>query len=123
MAVHFLFIWSLFVKGVGDGTAAGGSLVEVGQMFSALWPALLALVFSHGFSFFTNFIGRREFLSRTIRTQMTEPYSRIVFMHLVLIFGGGLSLVLGESTPVLVLVIALKIAMDVRAHLKEHRSV
>jgi hypothetical protein len=122
MAVHFLFLWTLFVKGVNEGASAGGDLGEVLHMFGALWPALLALLVSHGFSFFNNFIGRREFLTRSVKKQMSEPYSRIIFMHLVLIFGGGLSLALGESTPVLILVIVLKIAMDVRAHIKEHQS-
>jgi hypothetical protein len=40
-------------------------------------------------------------------------------MHLVLIFGGGLTLVLGSPTPVLLLVIGAKIWFDLRAHLKE----
>ena len=86
----------------------------------ALWPALLALFLSHGLSFFVNFIGRGEYLSRTVKDQMSEPYSRIIFMHLVLIFGGGLTLVIGQATPVLVVVIVLKIWMDLRAHLREH---
>ena len=53
---------------------------------------------------------------------MSEPYSRIVFMHLVLIFGGGLTLVLGESTLVLLLAIAVKIWIDVRAHLAQREA-
>jgi hypothetical protein len=117
MAVHFLFLWGFFVKGPAD--FSGGDLTEVLEMFTQLWPALAALFASHALSFFTNFLGRKEYLSRTIQTQMSEPYKRIIFMHLVLIFGGGLTLVLGESTPVLMLAIAVKIWVDVRAHLKE----
>ena len=41
-------------------------------------------------------------------------------MHIVLIFGGGLALVLGDAAPVLMLIIAAKIWVDLRAHLKEH---
>jgi hypothetical protein len=117
MAIHFLFLWGLFVKGPQD--FSGGDLSEVLQMFTFLWPALAVLFASHALSFYTNFLGRREYLSRTIQTQMSEPYKRIVFMHLVLIFGGGLTIVLGESTLVLMLAIAIKIWVDVRAHLKE----
>lgn len=117
MSVHFLFIYMLFVKGPQD--TSGGDLEEVGKMFFALWPALAALFVSHGISFFQNFIGRREYAGRTIKRQMSEPYSRIVAMHLVLIFGGGLVLALGSPTPVLLLVIAGKIVFDVRAHLRE----
>jgi hypothetical protein len=117
MSVHFLFLWSLFVKGPQDTGA--GDLAEVAQLFATLWPALAILFASHALSFFLNFIGRREYVGRTASTQMAEPYTRIVFMHLVLIFGGGLTLVLGETAPVLLLVIAVKIWVDVRAHLKQ----
>ncbi|MCH8227811.1 MAG: hypothetical protein IIC63_05305 [Proteobacteria bacterium] len=40
-------------------------------------------------------------------------------MHLVIIFGGGLTIILGELTPVLLMVIGLKIFFDVRAHLRQ----
>jgi hypothetical protein len=50
---------------------------------------------------------------------MNEPYSRIVFMHLVLIFGGGLAMFLGEPTIVILIVIALKILVDIRAHVRQ----
>ncbi len=120
MSIHFLFIYTLFVKGIQNDMGNGGDLAEVAQLFFNLWPALAVLFISHAFSFFTNFLGRKEYRERTIGDQMSEPYSRIVFMHLVLIFGGGLSLILGEPAPVLVLVIAAKIFFDVRAHLKEH---
>ena len=53
---------------------------------------------------------------------MAEPYGRIIFMHLVLIFGGGVALILGEPTPVLLIVIALKIGFDVKAHLRQHHA-
>jgi hypothetical protein len=117
MAVHFLFINVLFIQGF-DGDNAG-DLQAVAQMFTGLWPALALLFISHALSFFMNFLGRKEYLDRTVNTQMSEPYQRIVFMHLVLIFGGGLSLVLGESTLVLMLVIIIKIWVDVRAHLNQ----
>jgi hypothetical protein len=118
MAVHFLFVYTLFVKGI-QGSDSGGDLAEVAGLFIALWPALLALFLSHGYSFFANFLGRQEYRGRTVGDQMGEPYSRIIFMHLVLIFGGGLTLVLGSPTPVLLLVIGAKIWFDLRAHLKE----
>ena len=120
MAVHFLFVYSIFVEGMQDGGSAG-DLREVAALFVALWPALLALFLSHGYSFFANFLGRREYLDRTVRNQMAEPYTRIVFMHLVLIFGGGLTLILGGPTPVLLLVIGAKIWFDLRAHLKQRQ--
>lgn len=120
MAVHFLFIYFLFVAGVQPAGSAGGDLQAVAQMFVMLWPALLALFVSHAYSFVVNFLGHHEFESRPVTEQMSEPYRRIIFMHLVLIFGGGLLLALGNPTPVLVLVIAVKIWVDIKAHIKEH---
>jgi hypothetical protein len=40
-------------------------------------------------------------------------------MHLVLIFGGGLAMFLGEPTIVILIVIALKILVDIRAHVRQ----
>ena len=120
MAVHFLFIYTLFVKGPQNAGDNGGELAEVALLFSSLWPALAALFVSHGFSFFSNFLGRREYLGRTVNDQMSEPYSRIIFMHLILIVGGGVTMVMGSPVPVLIIMIALKIFFDVKAHLKQH---
>lgn len=119
MAVHFLFIYTLFVVGVQNDMDSGGDLSEVWQLFLSLWPALAALFISHTYSFFHNFLGRQEYKGRTVADQMGEPYSRIIFMHLVLIFGGGLSMILGEPTPVLLIVMSLKIYFDLKAHLKQ----
>jgi len=120
MAVHFLFVYGIFVEGMQNG-GNGGDLREVAALFIGLWPALLALFLSHGYSFFANFLGRKEYQARSVKDQMGEPYARIIFMHLALIFGGGLTLVLGGPTPVLLLVIAAKIWFDLRAHLKQRR--
>jgi len=121
MAVHFLFIYTLFVKGV-TGNDGGGDLAEVAALFAGLWPALLALFISHGYSFFTNFLGRQEYRNRSVGDQMREPYTRVAFMHMVLIAGGGLSLALGDPTPVLLLVIIAKIWLDLRAHRKQRQG-
>jgi hypothetical protein len=122
MAVHFLFIYTIFVKGLDGMNDGADDLAEVALVFIALWPALAILFASHAFSFFNNFLGRQEYQGKTVKDQMTEPYNRIIFMHMVLIFGGGLTLILGGAIPVLILVIGLKIYFDVKAHLKEHRS-
>jgi hypothetical protein len=119
MAIHFLFIYMLFVRGI-DAEGTGIPLSDVADMFVQLWPALLALVVSHGFSFFANFLGRREYVGRTLRTQMHEPYTRIIIMHVTLIFGGFIILGLGTALPVLVLLIAFKIAADAKAHVRQH---
>lgn len=119
MAVHFLFLYTIFVEGANGTVSSGAKLSDVAMLFIGLWPALLALLLSHGFSFFNNFMGNREYAGRTVSQQMHEPYGRIIFMHMVLIIGGGLTLVLGGATPVLLGVIALKVLFDIRAHRKQ----
>lgn len=118
MAGHFLFIWGIFVKGFEETVSTDVS--EVVAHFLTLWPALAALFVSHAISFFRNFLGRREFANRTINDQMGEPYGRIIWMHLAIILGGGMAMILGDTIPVLLLIIAIKIVVDVRAHIKEH---
>ena len=121
MAAHFLFLHAFFVQGP-SGFSGSTDLQEVAALFAGLWPALLVLFCSHAFSFFYNFLGRKEYEGRTVGQQMHEPYSRIVFMHLVLIFGGALVMVLGDATPVLLAIICVKIAVDVRAHLRQRAA-
>lgn len=119
MAIHFLFVYELFV---GRGSGTDSSLAAVGQFLITLWPALLALLISHGLSFFINFLGRQEYRDRSAKQQMQEPYSRIVIMHLTVIFGGGLALALGSPMPALLLLVALKVATDLHAHWKQRRG-
>jgi len=120
MAVHFLFIYTIFIEGVDTQETSGGDLAEVALLFSSLWPALAALFLSHAYSFYANFLARREYQGRTVKDQMSEPYSRIIFMQVVLIFGGGLTMMLGSPVPVLLIMIAFKVFFDIKAHLKQH---
>jgi len=122
MAVHFLFLYTLFLRDPATDPEMSGSLSVVAQLFLGVWPALLALFVSHGFSFFHNFLGRGEYRGRSVKDQMGEPYSRIIFMHLVIIFGGGLSMILGDAAPVIMGVIVLKTVIDLRAHLKQRQK-
>jgi hypothetical protein len=115
MAVHFLFIYGIFIQGL-SGNDPGDSLPEVLQFLVNLWPALLALTVSHGVSFLTNFLGHIATRRQNIGDEMSAPYRRIAIMHLTIILGGGLSMVLGEPLPGLLLLILLKTGMDLRAH-------
>lgn len=120
MAGHFLFIYYLFVRGINAAGPEPGVSAALSDLFVPLWPALAALFVSHGVSFFTNYLGRREYLGMDLKTQMSEPYKRIIVMHITLIIGGFLTMLLQSPEAVLLLLIALKTSADVRAHRKEH---
>lgn len=127
MVGHLFFIFALFIRGVeADGTVAAGAdagvLETLGDVFGPLYLGLLALFLSHGISFFTNFLRRREYAGRDPSEQMKEPYKRIVVMHVSIIFGGWFILTLGAPVWALVLLVALKTGVDVVAHRKEHGS-
>ncbi len=79
-----------------------------------------AMFVSHGFSFLSNWWFGGERKATEVDQLMIEPYKRIVIMHVVIIFGGLGIQALGSPIPLLLLLIGLKIAIDLRAHLHEH---
>lgn len=120
MAAHFFFIYSFFI-GEGNGAAErAGAMETLRDIFVPLWPAVLALFISHGISFATNFVGRREYLRKSPEAQMTDPYKRIFVMHLTLIFGGWIMMMFHAPVGALSLLIILKTWVDLRAHGNEH---
>jgi len=120
MTIHFMFLHEIFIKETDSALSVG--LADALILFNDIWPALAALFISHGFSFFQNFLGREEYLNRTVKEQMVEPYHRIVFMQVVIILGAALTMVFGDTTVVLLLAIAAKIVVDVIAHISERRA-
>lgn len=119
MAVHFLFVYGLFVRGgsLSDEPGVHEALLGV---FGPLWPALLAFVVSHGVSFVLNFIRGREYAGAKVQELMAAPYKRIMIMHVTIIFGGWVVLLMGTPVAVLAVLVVLKTAVDWQAHVREH---
>ena len=111
-AVHGVFVFQLF-----GGSASSGPDWSGGVTFAAL-----ALLLSHGVSFVVNFLGKREYLAVSPQQQMGQPYGRVVVLHITILAGGFLVAMLGTPIASLVVLISLKTAIDVRAHLGEHRK-
>jgi len=119
MVMHFLFIWSFFVQ-TQDGFNGGVPMSEVLSYVGALWPALLALIVSHGFSFKMNFFDQKNHAPQ--QKPDRDFYSRITLMHFTIIIGGGAALILGSGLFAITLLVFLKIVFDLKAHLKLHSS-
>jgi hypothetical protein len=119
MAIHFMFVYQLFVRGLANRDPEPRPAVVFATLFAPLWSALLAMLVSHGVSFFDNFIGRREYLGRTGLRQMAEPYRRVLVLHFTLILGGFAVLALGQPIHALLVLVAVKIAVDLHAHARE----
>lgn len=118
MVGHLLFIYGFFGESFSNN-----SDVSVAQLlldFQGLAPALIGFLISHGVSYFTNFLGRREYLGIGVAKQMGQPYRRIIIMHVTILFGGFLVMAFSSALPALLLLIVLKIGADLKGHIAEH---
>lgn len=115
--VHGQFVTGIMAPAGADGLAAGAALLLSPD--GLLWP-LLALAASHAFSFAVNFLGAGEWRGIGAQALMVQPYGRVVALHLAILFGGALTMALGEPIAALALLVAVKIVIDVIAHRREH---
>jgi hypothetical protein len=122
-AIHGVFVFSLFGGKAYD--VPGLSVLEPAARAAAdygLWLPLAVLVASHLFSFFWNYLYRGEFRRARLAELMSKPYGRVVVLHLTIILGGFGAMALGSPVWALLLLLAFKIGLDLRAHIKEHSA-
>lgn len=84
--------------------------------------AFAALYVSHGVSFVVNFLFGRERDELGLKQLMTAPYGRIVLLHVAILLGGFAVMSLGQPVAMLAVLVLLKLGLDVRLHLREHRA-
>ncbi len=84
--------------------------------------AVLSLVVSHGTSYVVNYLGQGEDRSLSPMALMQQPYGRVIVLHVTIILGGFVVMFLGQPLLSLVLLVALKIGVDLQAHLREHAA-
>lgn len=120
-SVHFgafSFAHGVIITGLfGGQTVINGGVLQGPLAFAAASFAL-----SHMFSMVYNFFLKKEYVGRSPQKQMFAPYRRVFIMHFVIIFAGGLIHRFDTPLFALVLLIALKSAIDLSAHLKEHKA-
>jgi len=121
MLVHLVFIFSIFTP-VLTYSSFFPSFKLIEPYLNNISISIIGLLISHGASFFSNFIGNQESKRTNIVKQMGAPYSRIIVMHLTLIFSGWLILIFKEPILGLVLLVLLKIVIDITFHLREHAA-
>jgi hypothetical protein len=118
---HLMAVTSIFSETSGSGTAwqyfFGIPIADAWK--SPLWIALAAIAASHLYSFFTNFVAGGEHRRTTVSELMKRPYGRIIVLHVAIIIGAALIQWLGSPVMMLVVLIAAKIALDLRLHLVE----
>lgn len=123
---HLLAIMSLVVF---RGASIDWSVVitAVKDAFSTLTIPLIFLFISHGYSFVSNFIMRKEYRSSVITKnnnfQSIPPYGRIIVMHISIFLMSALlnaSRLLAPFSAILIVI--AKILTDLRGHRIEHRK-
>lgn len=121
--VHGLFVFFLFGGWIDDDSIFPGPSTVANAVggFQIVW-GFLALFISHAASFVFNYIGKGEYKKSTLNQLMAEPYTRVVILHLTIIFGAFLMVLLGSPLGGLILLIAIKTFVDILAHLKQHRK-
>lgn len=124
----FTFVHGVFVMGLFGGAFRPGAGFPTPAVFwqTALelklpW-AMLGLAISHGVSFATNYLGRGEYRRADPQKLMASPYGRVMVLHFTILLGGFLMLALHSPVAGLALLVVLKTALDVHAHLRERRK-
>lgn len=123
--VHGIFVFAL-LGGKSGQMMTGSPFAMIGKMLPSAFASggawfALAIIFSHLFSFFTNYIGKGEFRRSSAPGLMGAPYGRIVVLHIAIILGAFVITALGSSVSLLVLLIIGKIILDAKLHLRSHR--
>ena len=119
---HGVFVFALFGAGQFAPQDAIPNFQQILDFVSrqGLGWAVLVLVLSHGFSFVWNYIRSGEYRTANAISLMIQPYGRVLVLHLAVLGSGFLIISIGAPTAGLALLVALKIALDVLAHAKEH---
>jgi Family of unknown function (DUF6498) len=122
-AIHGVFVFMLFGRGQYkvDGLDTLAPTAHAAEDYG-LWLPLSVLFGSHLFSFAWNYLYRGEFRRAELKRLMVQPYGRVVVLHLAIILGGMAAMALGSPMWALIVLLALKVALDFRAHVKEHSS-
>jgi hypothetical protein len=134
MFAHFVFLWRLCAGSRADRVHDPSEFLSLVVLQNGLWLPLAALFVSRGVSFAATTLGVNLLPDRLAPAPECTPikddnpfsdrralggfYSRIVVMHLTLMTGGWIAAKVGHVAP-LVLMVALKIAIDLKLQLKD----
>jgi len=119
----FVTILAVGVFAIGDvGYDMASPTLPVGRVAAEFaWP-IAFLTASHVRSFFVNFIGKKEYLSRKFDDQMFRPYRRLFVMFGVVWAGIFIVLLTGQPALVTLIFVPPKIIADLVAHFRDHAT-
>lgn len=118
--VHGIFVLTLF--GPGGRVSPSPATFLSAVRGAGIGYAVLAIVLSHGFSFVHNYLAGGEFRRASLPQLMFQPYARVMVLHVSILVGGFVAKAMGAPSVVLIVLITLKTAIDLRSHLAERRK-
>jgi hypothetical protein len=121
---HLMFLFMLFGAEWRHEINTPMDFVHTVLIGKGLWVALAALFVSHGVSFVINFLipWWRGTWQKPDSPQdvMMAPYGRVIVMHVTVLIGAALAQFFQTKVAAFVLLIALKIFVDVSAHIRRN---
>lgn len=122
---HGLFVYSLLAN--NGEVVIGNPFAALRIMMTEILKAggkwfVFAIVASHLWSFYFNYLGKGEFRRTTAPFVTMAPYSRIIVLHVAILFGAVVITAIGSQVFLLILLIIGKIALDVKLHLRSRNN-
>jgi hypothetical protein len=108
--VHGVFVFVLFGK---DRSYSFPFMIYVG--FAILFV-------SHGIGFMQNYISNGKYRSATFAKLMSEPYPRIIPLHIAIMFGGWLTMAFGSPMGLLIVFVILKTIFEISWQTKKAKN-
>jgi hypothetical protein len=96
-------------------------IFQVFKDYQLVW-GVLALLISHGVSFYQNYLGKAEYKKSAPDELMFEQFCRIAILQAVLLLAGYLVEKMGSITIALIFLFLLKTYLDIGAHVRQHKK-
>jgi len=119
---HLTFILVFFAPSHSDIGFMLFDFSRIFPYFQFIWLGVVFLFISHGYSFYINFLGKKEYTRMKGQSMMFQPYKRIIIMQFTLIIGGFFYMAGGQQTALLILLIIFKILADLFTHMQERKK-
>ena len=125
MLGHLLFLQQMFGGGWNENVDNIEEFLRSLPVHWTIWIGFGALFISHGLSFVFNALrpwwrGEISGDARQGKSVMMGTYGRVMVMHVTLLIGAALVAYFKTLTAAFVLLIALKIFLDVAAHIRKN---
>ncbi len=119
MYLSIVNIFGLIAGGLLDDQMQGTEWHENFSLWNFWWPALMFFA-THGLSFYTNFLGRREDETTPWDKQLGQPILRAMPMWIAALAGGFVGSFFNTAAIAVLCVLPVKLVLDLLGHFNEH---